>query len=93
MRVGSENVTSISRAKASLPKLVEQPYPTVLLKQNKPVAALLPIDDYNDYVSLQKLARHPALLSRLLAAAKKARRAPIAELRKLEDLERRLKSR
>lgn len=91
-RLGSEFVTSISKAKTSLPQLVEKRQPTVLMRHNQPVGAVLSIDAYNEYVSLQQLSRRPALLARLMDAAKKARRAPLTELATLEDFERRTAS-
>jgi PHD/YefM family antitoxin component YafN of YafNO toxin-antitoxin module len=86
--VGDTQFASISEAKAQLPKLVEGRRPTVLLRHNQPVAALVSIDRYNDFVALEALIRHPALMDRLRAKAKKARTTPLAQLRSMADLER-----
>jgi len=85
--VGSTRFASISEAKSILPKLVEEPLPTVLLRHNEPVAALLSIESYNEYLALEKLIRHPALITRLREQAKTARKTPLAMLRTMEDLD------
>jgi len=85
--VGNTQFASISEAKASLPRLVEQEMSTVLLRHNEPVAALISIERYNAYVALETLMRHPALFDRLRAKATKARATPLAMLRTMEDLE------
>lgn len=87
--VGNTQFASISEAKAILPRLVEERRPTVLLRHNEPVAALVPIEQYNDYLALEELVRHPALFDRLRVRAKQARSTPLAMLRTMEDLERR----
>jgi len=88
--VGNTRFTSISKARARLAALVQDPQATVLLRQNEPVAALVSIEDYNDFMALQRLVRHPALFDRLRASAKKSRETPISKLRNLQDIERRL---
>lgn len=85
--VGKTQFASISEAKAILPRLVEEPLPTVLLRHNEPVAALVSIERYNNHLALEALVRHPALFDRLRAKAKKARATPLAMLRTMEDLE------
>ena len=85
--VGNTQFASISEAKSSLPRLVEEQQPTVLLRHNEPVAAIVSIKRYNDYLALETLTRHPALFDRLRAKAKKARTTPLALLRTMEDLE------
>jgi len=85
--VGNTQFASISEAKAILPKLVEEQRPTVLLRHNEPVAALVSIARYNDYLALEQLVRHPALFDQLRAKAKQARATPLAMLRTMEDLE------
>jgi PHD/YefM family antitoxin component YafN of YafNO toxin-antitoxin module len=86
--VGNTRFVSISEAKAILPKLVEQQQlSTVLLRHNEPVAALLSIEKYNDYLAIEKLIRHPALFDRLRSMAERARATPIALLHTMEDLE------
>ncbi len=87
MKVGNIQTASISEAKANLPKLVAAALPTVLLRHAKPVAALISIDRYNDYVAFEALLRHPALLDRLRAKAKEANATPLAMLRTMEELE------
>jgi len=87
--IGDIQIASISEAKSKLPKLVEARRPTVLLRRNQPVAALLSIDRYNDLVALERLIRHPALMDRLRAKAKKAHRTPLAQLRSMADLQKR----
>jgi PHD/YefM family antitoxin component YafN of YafNO toxin-antitoxin module len=86
--VGDTVVASISEAKAGLARLVDEERPTVVFRGSKPVAAVVPMDQFNEYLALKKLARHPALLEELLAGARKAARTPLAHLRRLEDLER-----
>jgi PHD/YefM family antitoxin component YafN of YafNO toxin-antitoxin module len=86
--VGNTQFASISEAKANLPKLAEAERPTVLLRRNKPVGALVSIDRYNDYLALEKLVRNPAIFDRLRAKAQKARTTPIKLLRTMEDFER-----
>ena len=87
--VGNTRFVSISEAKAILPRLVEQQQgSTVLLRHNEPVAALLSIEKYNDYLAMEKLIRHPALFDRLRSMAAKAHATPIALLHTMEDLER-----
>jgi PHD/YefM family antitoxin component YafN of YafNO toxin-antitoxin module len=86
--VGNTQFASISEAKAILPRLVEEQRPTVLLRHNEPVAVLVSIERYNDYLALETLVRHPALLDRLRARAEAARATPLAMLRTMEDLER-----
>jgi PHD/YefM family antitoxin component YafN of YafNO toxin-antitoxin module len=86
--VGNTQFASISEAKSILPKLVGERLPTVLLRRNEPVAALISIERYNDHLALETLIRNPALLDRLRAKAEKARATPIAMLRTMEDLER-----
>lgn len=86
--VGNTQFASISEAKAILPQLVDEQMPTVLLRHNEPVAALVSIGRYNDYLAIETLMRHPALFDRLRAKAKKARTTPLAILRTMADLER-----
>lgn len=86
--VGNTQFASISEAKSSLPKLVDEQVPTVLLRHNEPVAALLSIESFNDYLALKALARHPSLWVRLRDEAKKVRSAPLETLRTMSDLER-----
>jgi PHD/YefM family antitoxin component YafN of YafNO toxin-antitoxin module len=85
--VGNTQFASISEAKSMLPKLVEEPLPTVLLRHNEPVAALVSIERYNDYLALEALIRHPAMFDRLREKAKKAHSTPLAMLRTMEDLD------
>jgi PHD/YefM family antitoxin component YafN of YafNO toxin-antitoxin module len=86
--VGNTQFASISEAKSSLPRLVEEQQPTVLLRHNEPVAALVPIETYNRYLAQEALIRHPGLLDRLRAQAEKAHTTPIAMLHTVEDLRR-----
>jgi PHD/YefM family antitoxin component YafN of YafNO toxin-antitoxin module len=86
--VGNTQFASISEAKAILPRLVEERLPTVLLRHNEPVAALVSIERYNDYLALETLIRHPALYDQVRAQAREARTTPLAMLRTMEDLER-----
>lgn len=90
--VGNTQFVSISKAKGMLPELADTDKPTVLLRYNEPVAAVLSIEKYNDYLALEKLIRNPAIFDRLRAKAKKARNTPIKMLRSMEDLERLSKS-
>src|SRR6202035_3437855 len=85
--VGNTQFASISEAKSILPRLVDGQLPTVLLRHNQPVAALVSIERYNDHLALEALIRHPTLFDRLRAKAKKARATPLAILRTMEDLE------
>ena len=86
--IGETQYISISEAKTRLPQLVKMLEPTVLLRHNEPVAAVLSIEKYNDYLALERLMRHPALFARLRAKAEKASNTPVENLRTMEDLER-----
>lgn len=86
--VGNAQFVSISKAKTRLPELAGADKPTVLLRQNEPVAALVSIDRYNDYLALEKLIRNPALFDQLRQKAKAARTVPIQKLQELEEFER-----
>jgi PHD/YefM family antitoxin component YafN of YafNO toxin-antitoxin module len=90
--VGNVQFASISEAKTNLPKLAEASKPTVLLRRNKPVAALVSIDQYNDYLALEKLIRNPAAFDRLREKAQRARTTPTNLLRNLEEFEERFRS-
>lgn len=86
--VGDTQMVSLSEAKSNLPKIVEQLRDaTVLLRRSEPVAALVSIEKYNDYLALEKLVRHPELFDRLRLLAKEAGETPIASLRTMGDLE------
>jgi prevent-host-death family protein len=87
--VGTTQFVSISEAKASLPKLVDSAVSTVVLRHNEPVAAVLPIDKYNDYMALERLVRDTARMNRLREQAREAHETPIDELATMADLERR----
>lgn len=84
--VGGARFASLSETKTRLPKLLEK-LPTVLLRRSQPVAALVSIETYNDYLAPGKLVRHPALFDRLRSLASEARVTPIAALRTMGDLE------
>jgi PHD/YefM family antitoxin component YafN of YafNO toxin-antitoxin module len=86
--VGNTQFASISEAKSILPKLVEEQLPTVLLRHNQPVAAIVSIERYNAHLALEALVRHPELFDRLRDKAKIARATPLAMLRTMKDLER-----
>lgn len=87
--VGDTQFFSVSEAKAILPKIVEGlRAATVLLRRSEPVAALVSIDRYNDFLALEKLVQHPELFDELRAQANKARVMPIEKLGTLEELER-----
>lgn len=86
--VGNTQWVSLSEAKSSLPKIIEQlQLATVLVRRSEPVAALVSIEKYNDYLALEKLVRHPELFDRLRLLAKEAGETPIALLRTMKDLE------
>ena len=86
--IGGIQFFSISQAKSILPKIVEElQEATVLVRHSEPVAALVSIEKYNDFVALEKLVRDPELFDRLRSQAKAAGKTPIASLRTLQDLE------
>ena len=86
--IGDTQFFSVSEAKAILPKIVEGlQAATVLLRRSEPVAALVSIEQYNDYLALEKLVQHPELFDRLRAQADKARSTPISALSTLRELE------
>jgi len=86
--VGDTQVVSLSEATSSLPKIVKRlQRNTVLMRRNNPVAALVSIEKYNNYLGLEKLIRHPELFDHLRKLAKQAGSTPIALLRTMEDLE------
>lgn len=86
--IGNTQFFSVSEAKAILPKIVEGlQAATVLLRRSEPVAALVSIEQYNDYLALEKLVQHPELFDQLRAQADKARSTPIAALGTLRELQ------
>ena len=86
--IGNTQFFSVSEAKALLPKIVEGlQAATVLLRRSEPVAALVSIDQYNDYLALERLVQHPELFDQLRAQADKARATPIESLGTLRELE------
>ena len=87
--VGDVQFVSISEAKSNLPKLAEATKPTVLLRRNEPVAALVSIEKYNDYLALEKLIRNPAFFDQLREKAQRARATPLKMLRTLDEFEER----
>jgi len=88
--IGTTHFASISEAKATLPKLIEEEQPTVLLRHNQPVAALVSIEKYNEYLALEALVRDPALFERFRERAREAHRTPLDLLRTMEDLQARV---
>ncbi|MGH8683535.1 MAG: type II toxin-antitoxin system Phd/YefM family antitoxin [Burkholderiales bacterium] len=86
--VGDTQLVSLSEASSSLPKIVKRlQRNTVLMRRNNPVAALVSIEKYNNYLGLEKLIRHPELFDRLRKLAKQAGNTPMALLRTMENLE------
>ena len=86
--IGNTQFFSVSEAKSILPKIVEGlQLATVLLRRSEPVAALVSIEKYNDYLALEKLVQNPELFDRLRAQADKARQTPIEQLGTLQELE------
>jgi PHD/YefM family antitoxin component YafN of YafNO toxin-antitoxin module len=86
--VGGTQFFSVSEAKAILPRIVEGlQAATVLLRRSEPVAALVSIEQYNDYLALEKLVQHPELYDRLRAQADQARSTPLEQLGTLAQLE------
>lgn len=90
--IGNTQFVSNSKAKTQLAELVETGKPTVLLKQNEPVGALVSIDRYNDYLAMEKLIRYPTVFDELREKARRARGTPLEELRSLEEFEREKRS-
>jgi hypothetical protein len=86
--IGNTQFFSVSEAKSLLPKIVEGlQAATVLLRRSEPVAALVSIDQYNEYLALERLVQHPELFDQLRAQADKARGTPIEALGTLRELE------
>ena len=86
--VGNTQFFSVSEAKSILPKIVEGlQAATVLLRRSEPVAALVSIEQYNDYLALEKLVQHPELFDKIRAQADKARTTPLEQLGTLKNLE------
>jgi PHD/YefM family antitoxin component YafN of YafNO toxin-antitoxin module len=86
--IGNTQFFSVSEAKADLPRIVERlQSASVLLRRSEPVAALVSIEQYNDYLALEKLVQHPELFDRLREQARKARTTPIQALGTLPQLE------
>jgi PHD/YefM family antitoxin component YafN of YafNO toxin-antitoxin module len=86
--IGNTQFFSVSEAKSILPKIVEGlQAATVLLRRSEPVAALVSIEQYNDYLALEKLVQHPELYDKLRAQADKARSTPLEQLGTLDELE------
>jgi hypothetical protein len=86
--IGNTQFFSVSEAKAILPKIVEGlQTATVLLRRSEPVAALVSIEQYNDYLALEKLVQHPDLYDQIRSQADEARKVPIEQLGTLDDLQ------
>lgn len=85
--VGDTQYVGLSEVKSALPKIVGDLHRhTVLMRRNEPVAALVSIEQYNKYLALEKLLRHPEIFDRLRSQAREAAKTPIASLRTMEDL-------
>ena len=86
--IGNTPFFAVSEAKSDLPKIIEGlKAPTVLLRHSEPVAALVSIEQYNDYLAQEKLVQHPELFDKLRAQADKARTTPLEQLGTLAELE------
>ena len=86
--IGNTQFFSVSEAKADLPRIVEGlQSATVLVRRSEPVAALVSIDRYNDYLALEKLVQHPELFDQLREQARLARTTPLQALGTLQELE------
>ncbi len=85
--VGNTRFAGVSEAKGILATIPMDPRPTVLSRNTEPVAAIIALDEYNDYLALKELVRHPKLFDRLRQEATKARTTPLARLRTMSDLE------
>lgn len=75
---------SISNARQELPRLVESPEATVIVRNNDPVAVLLPVDEYRALVAARELAREPGELAAVEAAYARAERGDLTHAARLE---------
>lgn len=85
-KLGRHFSIGISEAKTSLPELVAFDQPTVLLRNNRPVGAILSIREFNEYETLRAAFADPQALRALVDVAERARDLPLSELGTEEDL-------
>lgn len=85
-KLGRHFSIGISEAKTSLPELVAFDQPTVLLRNNRPVGAILSIREFNEYETLRAAFADPQALRALVDASERARNLPLSELGTEEDL-------
>ena len=85
--IGDTVVASISEVKAGLSRIVDEPQPTVVLRGSKPVAAVMPMDQFNEYIALKKLVSHPEIFEQLIAEARAAAKTPLKQLKSMDDLD------
>lgn len=67
---------SVSDARRNLANLVDQVERTIVVRNNKPVAAILHMDDFEALVSAQARARDPEQLLRLVEARREVEEGP-----------------
>jgi len=85
-KLGQHFTIGISDAKTSLPELVEYDQPTVLLRNNRPVGAILSIQEFNEYQTLRAAFADPSALRALVDTSDRARHLPVSKLETEEDL-------
>lgn len=85
-KAGRQFTIGISEAKTSLPELVAFDQPTILLRNNEPVGAILSIHQFNEYETLRAVIADPRALRTLTDTSDGARDLPFAKLETEEDL-------
>ena len=77
---------AISEARSALSRLVASDQPTILLRNNRPVGAVLSIAKFNEYETLRAAFASPLVLKALIDTAERTRHLPLSELRSEQDL-------
>jgi prevent-host-death family protein len=78
---------AVSRARAELPTLIDSLERTLITRNGEPAAVLMNIDDYRAMQAINRLARDPERLRRILDDHAKVQRGELEEFPEL-DLDR-----
>lgn len=85
-KAGRQYTIGISEAKTSLPELVAFGEPTILLRNNQPVGAVLSIHQFNEYETLRAAFADPRVLLAMTDTSDRARDLPLTKLETEDDL-------